>query len=452
VGDFDGDAAADVAAALESGAVAVRLGVGNGAFEPAPDVPAGTAPRAVAVADLDDDGDEDLVATDAGAGVVRVRLGDGTGRFSAAPDVPVGADPVDVAVADLNDDGVDDVAVAARGANALSVRPGTGVAALAGNLLQNGGFEGPAPTGKIQPIPAIAGWELEGAWYARYGHASHVYIPSWLAAPRYGTGGGRMLTGGYSAPTDGVTTATQEVDVSASAAAIDDDRARARLSAYLGGAGTHQDAMTARASFLDAGGTALDSLTIGPVRPADRRNATVLLRRAGTARIPRGTRRIRVTMTSFDADKTFSSATADDVKLTLATEPPAGAPTTPASSSDAPPPPPPPPAARFGPRTLVTVSLARRRLRPGRRLVLRVRNANAFAVAGSLRVAGRRRAIRVAARGAATVRLRLPARLRRRRVVVLRPVLVVRNAAGTSRRVTARLRVRITTRTKEVQS
>jgi hypothetical protein len=449
VGDFDGDSNADVVAALEKDVAAVRLGTGGGAFRPAPDVSVGPTPQAVAVGDLDSDGSDDLVITEATGKAARIRLGDGAGGFTAAPDVAVGGNPVDVAVADLNSDGNQDLAVANR-YESLSVHFGTGTSPLAGNLLVNGGFEGPMPSGRIQPNPPVPGWEVTGAGYVRYSTSSHVYVPSWQAAARFGGPGGRMLSGGASAATNGVTTATQTVDVAGSAAEVDARRATARLSTYLGGATVYDDTMAARATFLDAAGAELGSLTIGPVTAAARRNLTTLLPRAGEAPVPAGTRRIRVTLTSTDADKTYSSALADNAKLTLSVAPPAEEPTTPASSgSDPPPPPPPPPVARFGSRTLVSLSLAQRRVSRRRpvRVRIRVRNGNAFAVTGTLRAAGSTRPLRLAPNGAATIAVALPARLRRvlvrRRAVVLRLSATVRDPAGTARVVRRRVRARL---------
>src|SRR5215211_6204746 len=119
---------------------------------------------------------------------------------------------------------------------------GGGPALLAGNLLVNGDFEGRLP-GKSTPL---SGWELSGGIsYLRYGEPSHAFTPSWLAAPRYGTGGSRMLWGGNTALTNGLTAASQTVDVSASAEAIDAGRGTANLSAYLGGARAYGDRMAA---------------------------------------------------------------------------------------------------------------------------------------------------------------------------------------------------------------
>jgi hypothetical protein len=75
--------------------------------------------------------------------------------------------------------------------------------------------------------------------------------------------------------------------------------------------------MSGRADFLGADGKPRGALRIGPVTVTDRRNLTTLLPRAASGRVPRGTRRIRVTLTSIDDDKTLSSALADNAKLTF---------------------------------------------------------------------------------------------------------------------------------------
>jgi hypothetical protein len=152
------------------------------------------------------------------------------------------------------------------------------------------------------------------------------------------------------------------------------------------------------------------------VTSEDRRNATTLQRRAGTAAVPARTRRIRVTLTSRDTDR-WSSAMADNVKLTLSVRP-----------QD---PPPPPPAGRpaFGSRTRVTLKLAAKRLP----LRVRVVNANDFPVTGVLRA----KRFTVAAGGRTTVRLPKPKRLRDVRVAA-----VVTDPAGNRRTVARRVTVR----------
>lgn len=162
--------------------------------------------------------------------------------------------------------------------------------------------------------------------------------------------------------------------MSASATAIDAGRARVSLSAHLGGAVGLTDRMVARAEFENAAGQRLGSFDIGPVTSVDRNKLTTLVRRAGSDAVPPGARRIRVRLISIDEDKIRSSATADNVKLTLDTgrlDPP-------------PPPPPPPPVAAFGADTKVTVKLAAGRVGPRGPVRLLLANANAFGVTGTL--------------------------------------------------------------------
>jgi VCBS repeat protein/FG-GAP repeat protein len=320
VGDFNRDGNQDVAAAIRSkDVVSVRFGAGDGTFASGPDLPTGDAPSAVAVGDFDADGNEDLAVTNASGLAVSVRLGDGAGGFTVAADVPVGLTPIDVALADFDRDGNDDLVVANGLGDSLSVRPGLGAPPLAGNLLVNGGFEGPGAAALHTRSPAIPGWQRSGGMtYIRYGIPAHDFFPPRLAAPRW-NGGGGLLWGGSSVASNGITEASQTVDVSAATVSIDAGRATVNLSADLGGALDVPDVMTARAEFLSAGGGTLGSLVIGPVTVADRRRQTTLVRRAASAPVPIGTRRMRVTLTSTDADKTYSSATADNVKLTLDT-------------------------------------------------------------------------------------------------------------------------------------
>lgn len=73
----------------------------------------------IASADLDGDGDQDLVATN-GQGV-SVLKNDGNGTFGNRVDYPSGQNPRSVFVADLNGDGYPDLTVANYGSNTVSV-------------------------------------------------------------------------------------------------------------------------------------------------------------------------------------------------------------------------------------------------------------------------------------------------------------------------------------------
>jgi len=113
--------------------------------------------------------------------------------------------------------------------------------------------------------------------------------------------------------------------------------------------------------------------------------------------------------------------------------------------------------AAFGARTLVTITLANRRIPATGRLAVRLSNANGFAVSGTLsgRATRRRspaqrprlaaRSFAVAANGRRTVRLRLPKALRRQlartRRLSLRMTAKVRDPAGATRTVARRVTI-----------
>jgi hypothetical protein len=467
VGDFDSDGNQDVAAAVaERDVVSVRLGKGDGTFGGGPNVPVGDYPYAVAVGDFDSDGNEDLAVAMFGANSASVRLGDGAGGFKSAADVPTDGGATDLSLADFDSDGNEDMVIAAHLGDIVSVRYGLGAPPLTGNLLTNGGFEGPGAARKPTDSEPIPGWQRTGGMtYARYGIPSHAYFPSRLAAPRYLTGQQSLLWGGNSSASGGITEATQTVDVSGSAASIDAGTAEANLSAYLGGALGYGDRMAARAEFLAATGGTLGSVQVGPVTAAERKQLTTLVRRAGSAPVPVGTRRIRVTLGSTDDDKGYSSAVADNVKLTLTAADPAPTPGPGPAPTPTPTPPPdpsapPPEPQAFGPGTRIALKLAARRIPSKGPVEVRVTNRNAFAVTGTLRartaraIGARRKRVslkaarlRLAAGGRTTVRLRLTRPLRRQLKrtgkLALRLAAFVGDPAGNSRTVRKRATVRL---------
>src|SRR5262249_51928139 len=104
VGDFNGDGLLDLAVVGRDN-VSVLLGNGDGTFWAARNFPTGIYPSSVAVGHFNDDGLLDLAVAnfggDSGLGSsVSVLLGNGDGTFRAAPNFPAGTNPRSVAVGD----------------------------------------------------------------------------------------------------------------------------------------------------------------------------------------------------------------------------------------------------------------------------------------------------------------------------------------------------------------
>ena len=121
---------ADSGAATNTNAVgnsvSVFLGNGDGTFilpgGTRMDFAAGTTPTSFVIADFNDDGIPDLLVTASGDDAAALMLGAGGGFFNTPPiEVPVGTTPDAVATADFNGDGLPDVAISNFGSNTASV-------------------------------------------------------------------------------------------------------------------------------------------------------------------------------------------------------------------------------------------------------------------------------------------------------------------------------------------
>ncbi len=120
----------------DSGTVTVLLGDGKGQFhEPAgsPFV-AGHLPNDIAVADMNGDGNPDLVIADHQSPFLTILLGDGKGGFRSAPGSPVDVHshphPHGVVAADFDGDGHPDVVTDSWGTNQIELLPGDGKGGL----------------------------------------------------------------------------------------------------------------------------------------------------------------------------------------------------------------------------------------------------------------------------------------------------------------------------------
>ena len=155
VADLNGDGQPDLVVANSSacagcrnGSVGVLLGNGDGTFKKAVTYPAGLVPISVAVADMNGDGKPDVVVTnnqDNGNGSVGLLLGNGDGTFGSVVNYASGGfSPQSVAVADLNGDGKLDVLVSNLSSNNVGVLLGNGDGTFRAPLIYG--------TGGINPL------------------------------------------------------------------------------------------------------------------------------------------------------------------------------------------------------------------------------------------------------------------------------------------------------------
>ncbi|HEX4121237.1 MAG TPA: VCBS repeat-containing protein, partial [Verrucomicrobiae bacterium] len=115
VADLNHDGNQDVVAVeqLASNAVTVLLGDGTGKLTVLTNYALGSAAAAVAIADLNNDGIPDLLVGTVG-GYIQVMLGKGDGTFAIGAQLPV-AGAGAIAVADFNNDGQPDIVSAGNG-------------------------------------------------------------------------------------------------------------------------------------------------------------------------------------------------------------------------------------------------------------------------------------------------------------------------------------------------
>lgn len=132
LGDLNHDGVPDLVTA-GTGGVIVHLGAGDATFVAGARVLFGTTAAGVGIADLNGDGDNDVVVADAFTGLLGVMLGDGAGGLGSADVTSSGpaSGPSDLDLGDLDGDGRVDVVVSLLNGDAIVVLRGDGRGGLA---------------------------------------------------------------------------------------------------------------------------------------------------------------------------------------------------------------------------------------------------------------------------------------------------------------------------------
>lgn len=180
------------------------------------------------------------------------------------------------------------------------------------NLIVNGGAEAGTGSSTGNDVLAVPGWTTVGNFtVVQYG-APGGY-PS-ATDPGPANRGANFFAGG---PNNASSSASQTINESADAAAIDRGGVSFDLAGYLGGYINQRDNAVLTVTFLSGSNATLGSASIGPVTVGDRSSATGLLLRTTSGLVPVGTRSIGVTLQMTRLDGDYNDGYADNLSLIL---------------------------------------------------------------------------------------------------------------------------------------
>ena len=182
------------------------------------------------------------------------------------------------------------------------------------NLIVNGNAEtGPGSSdGSTLPVPNAPGWAVTGALIVnQYNIAGGFPLATDPGSP---TRAANYFAGGANNASSNV---AQTISVAAGAAAIDAGSVTYSLSGWLGGFDGQDDNAALSVTFRNGGGTAIGSVSVGPVLSAARGGATGMSLVSTGGALPVGTRTIDVLLQMTRASGSYNDGYADDLSLVL---------------------------------------------------------------------------------------------------------------------------------------
>jgi hypothetical protein len=179
------------------------------------------------------------------------------------------------------------------------------------NLVVNGDAESDTGAPSNNQVVKPTGWTTTGEFTAVQYGASGGFPDKTSPGP---SDRGKNFFGGGNVVKS---TATQTVDLSSGAQAIDSGGVTYLLAGWLGGYSGQADNAQVTVTFLNASGSSLGSGRIDPLTPADRHGTTGFFKRTATGSVPAQARAARVVITATRFEGTYNDGYSDDVSLVL---------------------------------------------------------------------------------------------------------------------------------------
>jgi choice-of-anchor C domain-containing protein len=180
------------------------------------------------------------------------------------------------------------------------------------NLIHNGDAEGNPGAGDCLAPASIAGWKVTGnATLCKWGGFAELGATD----PGPTSRGTYVFSGG---PDNAQSSLSQNIDVSAYAAAIDAGNTPYTLSGWLGGWDDDDDNATLLITFRSLSST-LGTAQIGPVLSTDRYRGSGLILKVRTGNVPAGARSIEVLLQFERMRGLYNDGAADNLSFTLGT-------------------------------------------------------------------------------------------------------------------------------------